>query len=109
MAVGSLQGGHREERSRPTVWWSDLRRPPLLETPASEMYPSPNPASHQRYALLCKDVRRYFSIIVVLQSFDRKELVDFSMGLTPWRALYVVQIGLFKMDKKESDLFVLAF
>ena len=71
--------------------------------------PPPNPASHQRYALLCKDVRRYFSIIVVLQSFDRKELVDFSMGLTPWHALYVVQIGLFKMDKKESDLFVLAF
>lgn len=46
---------------------------------------------------------------MVLQSFDRKELVDFSMGLTPWHALYVVQIGLFKMDKKESDLFVLAF
>ena len=46
---------------------------------------------------------------MVLQSFDRKELVDFRMGLTPWHALYVVQIGLFKMDKKESDLFVLAF
>ena len=43
---------------------------------------------------------------MVWQSFDRKELIDFRMGLTPWCALYVIQIGIFKMDKKESGLFV---
>lgn len=59
----------------------------------------PRPTSKICFAL-CK------TIIVVLQSFDRKELVDFRMGLTPWCALYVIQIGLFKMDKKESGWFV---
>lgn len=46
---------------------------------------------------------------MVLHSFDRNELVDFRMGLTPWCALYMVQIGLFKMDKNQIGLFVLAF
>lgn len=43
---------------------------------------------------------------MVWQYFDRKELVDFRMGLTPWCALYVIQIGVFKMDKKDSGWFV---